>query len=191
MQVATVGEPAPDFTLPVFDPSRPNNTRLLTSLFDYQGSWLLFFFYPMDFTFVCPTEIRAFAERKQEIDELGGRVLGCSTDTIYTHRAWANMPREQNGIAGVNYPIAADHTGDVARAYGVLREDEHVALRGLFIIDPDQILQYAVVHNLSIGRSTDEVLRVLSALSSGEMCPADWRSGDETLERGAGQRKAA
>src|SRR5690349_17496698 len=142
MHVAKVGEPAPDFTMPVFDPSNPSNTKLRISLSDYQGSWLLFFYYPMDFTFVCPTEILAFADRRREIDDLGARVLGCSTDTIYTHRAWASTPRQENGIAGVNYPLAADHTGEVARRYGILVEEEHIALRGLFIIDPDQILQY-------------------------------------------------
>jgi peroxiredoxin 2/4 len=193
MHIAKVGEPAPDFTLPVFDPSNPSSTQTRTSLSDYQGSWLLFFYYPMDFTFVCPTEILAFAERKREIDELGARVLGCSTDTIYTHRAWASTPRKEGGIAGVNYPLAADHTGQVARRYGILVEEDHIALRGLFIIDPDQILQYAVVHGPSIGRSTDEALRVLTALQSGGMCPADWRSGDKTLEPAAPEegRKAA
>src|SRR5262245_54364599 len=94
MHIARVGEPAPDFTLPVFDPAYPSNTKLRMSLSDYQGFWLLFFYYPMDFTFVCPTEILAFADRKREIEELGARVLGCSTDTMYTHRAWANTPRQ-------------------------------------------------------------------------------------------------
>src|SRR5262249_10171604 len=113
---------------------------------------------------------------------LGARILGCSTDTIYTHRAWAEAPREESGIRGVNYPLAADHGGACARSYGILVEDAHVALRGLFIIDPDQILQYAVVHSLNIGRSTDETLRVLGALQAGGLCPADWRRGGELIE---------
>src|SRR5689334_16150016 len=100
MDVAKVGRPAPDFMLPVFDPSNPDNTQLRVSLSEYHGSWLLFFFYPMDFTFVCPTEILAFADKKLEIDAFGARVLGCSTDTVYTHRAWARTPRKENGIAG-------------------------------------------------------------------------------------------
>jgi peroxiredoxin 2/4 len=182
MHVAKVGEPAPDFTIPVFDPANPTKTELRTSLSDYQGSWLVFFFYPMDFTFVCPTEILALADRKRDFDDLGARILGCSTDTTFTHRAWVNTPRERNGIAGTNYPLAADHTGHVARSYGVLVEDKHVALRGLFIVDPDQILQYAVIHSLNIGRSTDETLRILAALQTGELCPSDWRPGKKTLE---------
>jgi peroxiredoxin 2/4 len=182
MHVAKVGEPAPDFTMPVFDPATPTNMKLLTSLSDYQGNWLVFFFYPMDFTFVCPTEILALADRKRDFDELDAHILGCSTDTVFTHRAWVNTPREQNGIAGTNYPLAADHTGQVARSYGVLVEDTHAALRGLFIIDPDQILQYAVIHSLNIGRSTDETLRILAALQTGGLCPSDWQPGEETLE---------
>src|SRR3954465_12423767 len=159
MHVAKVGETVPDFTLSVFDPANPTNTALRTTMIGHRGSWLVFFYYPMDFTFVCPTEILALADRKGEFDELDARLLGCSTDTVFTHRAWVNTPRDRNGIAGVNYPLGADHTGEVARRYGILVEDAHVALRGLFIIDPDQILQYAVIHGLNIGRSTDETLR--------------------------------
>lgn len=191
MHIAKVGEPAPDFTMPVFDPANPTNTNLRASLSDYQGSWLVFFFYPMDFTFVCPTEILALADRKREFEELGARILGCSTDTVFTHRAWANTPRDKNGIAGTNYPLAADHTGQVARSYGVLMEDTHAALRGLFVIDPHQILQYAVIHSLNIGRSTDETLRILAALQTGGLCPSDWRPGKKTLETSEERRDAA
>jgi alkyl hydroperoxide reductase subunit AhpC len=191
MAIAKVGEPAPAFTLPVFDPADPDNSRLEVSLSDYQGMWLVFFFYPMDFTFVCPTEILALAGRKRDFDELGAAILGCSTDTIYTHRAWASTPREKNGIEGVTYPIAADHAGEVARSYGVLVEGEHVALRGLFVIDPSGILQYTVIHSLNIGRSTDETLRVIAALQTGGLCPSDWKPGMRTLERPGEQRRAA
>jgi peroxiredoxin 2/4 len=182
MHIAKVGEPAPDFSMPVFDPANPTNTNLRTALADYQGSWLVFFFYPMDFTFVCPTEILSLADRKREFDELGARILGCSTDTVFTHRAWVTTPREQNGIAGTSFPLAADHTGQAARSYGVLIEDTHTALRGLFLIDPDQVLQYAVIHSLNVGRSTDETLRVLAALQTGELCPSDWRPGKKTID---------
>lgn len=191
MQTAKVGEPAPDFAMPVFDPSDPSNTRKRVCLADYQDAWLLFFYYPMDFTFVCPTEILAISDRRRELDELGAKVLGCSTDTIYTHRAWASVPREQNGIAGVNYPIAADHSGEVARRYGILIEGDHVALRGLFIIDPDQVLQYAVIHGLNIGRSTDETIRVLEALQTGGLCPSDWKPGKKMLNPDEPKRHAA
>ncbi|MGK4004650.1 peroxiredoxin [Sorangium sp. So ce1036] len=191
MSIARVGELAPVFTMPVFDPAAPNNFDLSVSLSDYSGRWLLFFYYPMDFTFVCPTELLALADRRAEFDQLGASLLGCSTDTIHTHRAWAMTPREHNGISGVNYPIGADHSGEVARAYGVLIEGVHVALRGLFIIDPKGILQYAVIHSLNIGRSTDETLRVLAALQTGGLCPSDWKPGKETIHAGAGPRRAA
>jgi alkyl hydroperoxide reductase subunit AhpC len=183
MPIAKVGEPAPDFDLPVFDPADPDNLALRASLFGYRGEWLVFFFYPADFTFVCPTEILAFAAQRGAFEEAGARILGCSTDTIYTHRAWALTPREKNGIAGVSFPLAADHTGRVAESYGVLVEDDHVALRGLFIVDPTGRLAYAVTHALDVGRSTEETLRVLSALQSGGLCPADWEPGKQTLPR--------
>lgn len=185
-----VGEPAPDFSLPVLDPADPSNYSLRATLSGYRGDWLVFFFYPMDFTFVCPTEILALAEHRTEIEDMGARILGCSTDTIYTHRAWVETPRENNGIAGVNYPLAADHNGRVARSYGVLVEEEHVALRGLFLIDPAGVLQYAVIHSLDVGRSVEETLRVLAALQTGGLCPSDWRPGGRTL-RGAEERRAA
>ncbi len=190
MIIAKVGEPAPDFDLPVFDPADPGNTKLRASLAGYRGDWLVFFYYPMDFTFVCPTEILAFAEHQAEFDDVGAKILGCSTDTIYTHRAWVETPREKNGIAGTTYPLAADHGGDVARRYGILMEEEHVAQRGLFIIDPGGVLQYSVVHSLNIGRSTSETLRVLTALQTGGLCPSDWKPGGKMLQ-GPEERKRA
>jgi alkyl hydroperoxide reductase subunit AhpC len=182
---AKVGEPAPEFTLPVFDPAEPSNMKKQVSLRDYHGRWLVLFFYPMDFTFVCPTEILALADRKPDFDDLGTELLGVSTDTVYTHRAWVETPRDKNGISGTNYPIAADHGGEAARSYGVLVEGEHVALRGLFVIDPEGILQYAVINSLNIGRSTEETLRTIAALQTGGLCPSDWKPGQKTLEVGA------
>jgi peroxiredoxin 2/4 len=190
MPFARVGEPAPDFTMPVFDPAAPNTSDLKVSLSDYGSRWLVFFFYPMDFTFVCPTEILALADRKADFDRGEASLLGCSTDTIYTHRAWASTPRAQNGIAGTNYPLAADHSGEVSRQYGILVEGAHVALRGLFIIDPAGVLQYAVINSLNIGRSTDETLRVLAALQTGGLCPSDWKPGARTLEVSTERRAA-
>jgi peroxiredoxin 2/4 len=191
MPIAKVGEPAPDFTVPVFDPAEPENTRMRVSLSDYRGRWLLLFFYPMDFTFVCPTEILAFADRKAEFDEIGADILGASTDTIYTHRAWVETPRSENGIEGCNYLLAADHTGHLARSFGVLIEEDHVALRGLFIVDPNGVLGYSVVHALQIGRSTEETLRVLHALRAGGLCPSDWKPGQTTLTPPPVKRRAA
>jgi peroxiredoxin 2/4 len=188
MTHAKVGEPAPDFDLPVFDPREPGNTKLKATLADFHGEWLVLFFYPADFTFVCPTEIIAFAHHKKRFDDLGAKLLGCSTDTIYTHRAWAETPREKGGISGVNFPLAADHAGALAERFGILVHETHVALRGLFIVGPTARLDYAVVHALDVGRSTEETLRVLAALQTGGLCPADWQSGSETLRP---QKRAA
>jgi alkyl hydroperoxide reductase subunit AhpC len=123
---------------------------------------------------------------------MGAKILGCSTDTIYTHRAWVETSREKNGISGTNFPIAADHGGRVAAQYGVLVEEEHVALRGLFVIDPGGRLEYAVIHSLNIGRSTDETLRVLAALETRGLCPSNWRPGAQLLpDPEQGVRRAA
>ncbi|MEW6300500.1 MAG: peroxiredoxin [Thermodesulfobacteriota bacterium] len=176
---AQVGRPAPDFAMKTTaDLERLQSS---VSLSDYRGKWLVFFFYPLDFTFVCPTEITALSDRYEEFVELGADILGVSTDSVYAHRAWIQTPRARNGIAGLKYPLASDITKQVARSYGVLIEEEGVALRGLFIIDPNGILQYAVINNLNIGRSVDETLRVLQALQTGGLCPGDWRPGQRTL----------
>jgi alkyl hydroperoxide reductase subunit AhpC len=178
--LAKVGQPAPDFTMRTTADMENLNTT--ASLSDYQGKWLVLFFYPLDFTFVCPTEITALSERYDEFTQLNADVLGVSTDSVYSHRAWIKTPRDQHGIAGLRYPLASDITKEVSANYGVLVEDEGVALRGLFIIDPDGVLQYMVVHNMNVGRSVDETLRVLEALQSGGLCPANWRPGQKTME---------
>lgn len=176
---AKVGEPAPNFNM-----QTTANLEKLDSwitLDDYRGKWLVLFFYPLDFTFVCPTEITALSDRYEEFQELGAEILGVSTDSVFSHRAWIHTPREQNGIAGVKFPLASDITKQVSRDYGVLIEDKGIALRGLFIIDPNGVLQYAVINSLNIGRSVDETLRVLEALQTGGLCPADWKPGKELL----------
>jgi len=176
---AKVGHAAPSFTMKTTADLAKLQSSV--SLADYRGTWLVLFFYPLDFTFVCPTEILALSDRYEAFVELGADVLGVSTDSVYSHRAWMNTPREQNGIAGVRYPLASDITRSVARDYGVLDEAEGVALRGLFIIDPQGLLQYSVMHNLNIGRSGEETLRVLEARKSGGLCAADWQPGQANL----------
>jgi len=174
-----VGKPAPDFTL-----SSTKNLETLeedVSLADYKDKWLVLFFYPMDFTFVCPTEIIAFNDRLAEFKEIGAEIVGVSTDSKYTHKAWIETPVNNNGLGGLNYPLAADQTLKVSRDYDVLVEESGFALRGLFIIDPDGILQYGVVHNLNVGRNPDEVLRVLQGLQTGGRCAANWRPGQKTI----------
>jgi peroxiredoxin (alkyl hydroperoxide reductase subunit C) len=151
-------------------------------LADYKGKWLVMFFYPLDFTFVCPTEIIAFSEAASKFRAAGAEVLGVSVDSQFTHRAWIKTPRDKNGLGELNFPLASDITKKVSRQYGVLLEEKGVALRGLFIIDPKGMLQASVIHNLGVGRSVDETLRVLRALQTGRLCPADWKPGDETLD---------
>jgi len=180
--IAQVGKPAPDFKLAsTKDATGAKDLGKEIKLSDYRGKWLVFFFYPLDFTFVCPTEITALADRADEFKEFDAEILGCSTDSVFSHWAWLNTPRAQNGIEGVKYPLAADFTKEVARAYGVLNEQSGAAQRGLFIIDPEGVLKYAVVTDDSVGRSVEETLRILQALQTGSLCPAEWKPGKKTL----------
>ncbi len=174
-----VGQPAPSFDMA--------STKDLTTLKervkleDYRGTWLVLFFYPLDFTFVCPTEVTGFSDRLEEFHALNAEVVAVSTDSVFSHKAWIETPREKNGVADLKYPLASDITKEVSRSYGVLIESEGIALRGLFIIDPEGILQYQVVHSLNIGRNVDEALRVLQALQAGGRCPVNWKPGQSTI----------
>ena len=180
MATAKVGQPAPDFDMPSTRNIEKLNENVKLS--DYQGKWVVLLFYPLDFTFVCPTELTTFSERIEDFDGIGAEVIGVSTDSVHSHRAWLRTPREQNGVEGLKYPLASDITKQVARDYGVLIEDKGVALRGLFVIDPEGTLRYAVIHDLNVGRSADETLRVIQALQTGGLCQAEWRPGQETLQ---------
>lgn len=175
-----VGKQAPRFEM---DAVLPNKEFGKVSLEENMKNdkWTVLFFYPMDFTFVCPTEIVAVSERFEEFQDLDAEVIGVSTDTIHTHLAWIKTDRKENGLGDLNYSLAADTNHVVARDYGVLIEEEGIALRGLFIISPEGELQYAVVHHNNIGRDVDETLRVLQALQTGGLCPANWRPGQSTL----------
>lgn len=177
---ATVNRRAPDFSL--MRTMGPGSTPESCSLSDYQDRWLVLLFYPRDFTLVCPTELSAISARIAEFQERECDVLAISTDSIPTHERWLATPRSQGGLLGLNFPLGADETGDVCRAYGVYVPKQHMALRGLFVIDPNGVLQYQVVHNLSVGRSTDEVLRVIEGLQTGGLCPADWVQGDAPID---------
>jgi alkyl hydroperoxide reductase subunit AhpC len=177
-----VGQPAPDFKLPsTKNATSAKDLGFELALSDYRGKWLVFFFYPLEFTFVCPTEITALSDRYDEFTALGADIIGASTDSVHSHFAWLNTPQDKNGIAGTKYPLVADYTKAVARAYGVLDERSGVAQRGLFIIDPEGVLRYAVVTNDNVGRSVDETLRVLQALQTGGLCAADWKPGKKLL----------
>lgn len=174
-----VGKKAPPFDMPSTKDMKGLKENV--SLADYRGKWLILYFYPLDFTFVCPTEIKAFNDRYDEIKKAGADVLGVSTDSVYSHRAWIKTPEKDGGLGELDYVLASDITKDVSRDYGVLLEDKGIALRGLFIIDPEGYLQYQVVHALSTGRSVDETLRVLEALKTGGLCGADWKPGEKPL----------
>ncbi len=180
MAEAKVGQPAPAFDMP----STKNIEKLDENvrLDDYNGRWLVLLFYPLDFTFVCPTELTSFSDRYDDFEGIGAAVVGVSTDSVHSHRAWLKTPRDKGGVEGLRYPLASDITKSVARDYGVLIEDKGVALRGLFVIDPEGVLRYAVIHDLNVGRSADETLRVIQALQTGGLCQADWRPGQETLK---------
>ncbi len=177
---AKVGQPAPDFNLP----STKNMDTLAENikLSDYKGKWLIMLFYPLDFTFVCPTELTAFSDRLEELNGIGAEVLGVSTDSVHSHRAWIKTPRDKNGIEDLQYPLISDVGGKLAAKYNILVEEANIALRGLYIINPESVLQYAVVHDLNIGRSVDETLRVLQGLQTGGLCSADWTPGQENLK---------
>lgn len=174
-----VGKQAPDFNM--LSTKNLETLEERVTLSDYKGKWLILFFWPFDFTFVCPTEVTSFSDHVEEFHDLDCEVLGVSTDSVHTHRAWINTPRDQNGIGPVNFPLASDFNKETARAYGVLDEETGAAHRGLFIIDPEGILRYQVVTDMNVGRSVDETLRVLQALQAGGLCPANWKPGMKTL----------
>ncbi len=177
---ALVGKKAPAFSL---DAVHDGQFKIVT-LDEFRGKWLVIFFYPLDFTFVCPTEILAFSDRHDEFKKLKAEIIGVSVDSKFTHLAWTERDRKQGGIQGLKYPLLADLNKTMAADYGVLA-DAGVALRGLFIIDPDGVVQHATINNLAVGRSVDETLRVLQAFQftreHGEVCPANWKPGSDTM----------
>lgn len=174
-----VGKPAPAFTMETVSGDGQEFGKV--SLEDYRGKWLVFFFYPLDFTFVCPTEITALSDAYGDFQTLDTEVLGVSIDSVHSHKAWINASSEIGGLGKINFPLASDITKKVASDYGVLIEEEGVALRGLFIIDPEGELKYQVVNHNDVGRSVEETLRVLQALQSGGLCPMNWKPGDQNL----------
>lgn len=169
-----VGKNAPCFEMTAVTGDGENFTKV--RLEDYKGKWLVMFFYPLDFTFVCPTEITGYSKRIEEFRKEGAEVFAASTDSEHSHKAWI-----QGSLGKLNFPLASDFTKKVARDYGILVEEEGVALRGLFIIDPQGVVRYSVVHDLNVGRSVDETIRVLQALKSGGLCPIDWKPGEALL----------
>ena len=177
-----VGKPAPDFKAQAV---MPDGSFKELSLADYKGKHVLFFFYPLDFTFVCPTEIIAFSDRFDEFKKRGVEIVGCSVDSHFSHLAWRNTKRAEGGIGQIKYPILADLDKKIAEAYDVLLP-AGIALRGLFLIDKAGVVQHQVVNNLPLGRSVDEALRMVQALQfneqHGEVCPADFKDGEMSMK---------
>jgi alkyl hydroperoxide reductase subunit AhpC len=169
-----VGSPAPTFTLDAV----VNLDFKKISLSDYHGKWVVLFFYPGDFTFVCPTEIKGFNKSLDEFSKVNTEVLAVSVDSKFSHLAWI----KSGALDKLKYPLLSDFSKQTARAYGVLDEQNSHARRGLFIIDPKGVIQYRVVYSDKVGRSVDETLRVLKALQTEEMCPLNWKPGDKTLK---------
>ncbi len=147
------------------------------SFADYAGHWLVMCWYPHDFSFVCPTELIAFSDRLSEFNDLDCTVVGLSTDSIYVHRAWLAVPRDKNGVSDLSFPLLSDASQNTSRAFGLLQEQNGTAARALLLVDPEGLIQYTVLHNASVGRSVNEVLRVLEALQTGELCGSDWKPG--------------
>ncbi|XP_015188288.1 PREDICTED: peroxiredoxin 1-like [Polistes dominula] len=175
-------KPAPQFSTTAVVNGQFKNV----SLSDYKGQYVVLFFYPLDFTFVCPTEIIAFSDRADEFKAINCQVIGASTDSHYTHLAWINTPRKDGGIGEMNIPLLADKSGKIARDYGVLDEESGIPFRGLFIIDDKQNLRQITINDLPVGRSVDETLRLVQAFQYtdkyGEVCPAGWKPGKKTMK---------
>ena len=188
--VLQVGQPAPPFKGqavigPQFKEVSYENGVLKIGEETFKGKYVVLFFYPLDFTFVCPTEILAFSDRNDEFEKLGAKVIGASVDSHYTHLAWKNTPRNQGGLGDVKFPLLSDLNREASFNYDVLLESG-VAARGIFIIDDKGVLQSYTVNNLGVGRSVDEVLRLIQAYQyvakNGEVCPANWKPGAATMK---------
>ncbi|RKX26252.1 MAG: peroxiredoxin [Candidatus Zixiibacteriota bacterium] len=177
-----VTKEAPDFTAQAV---MPDNSFADLKLSDYRGKYVVLFFYPLDFTFVCPSEIIAFDKALKKFKQKNTEVIGVSVDSQFSHFAWKNTARQDGGIGPINYPLVADLTKNISRDYGVLLDDT-VALRGLFLIDKEGVIRHAVINDLPLGRSVDEALRMVDALQfteeHGEVCPANWKKGDDAME---------
>jgi len=178
-----VGNPAPDFELESYFDGQFSKTKLS----GYRGKWVILLFYPLDFTFVCPTEVLNFSSWAEEFAKLNCQILGISVDSVYVHKAWVDAKREDGGLGGgLNFPLLSDLNKATARDYAILSGNGGVALRGLFLINPEGMVMHATINNLSVGRSTSEALRVLKAFQfvsghEGHVCPADWEEGKDTM----------
>ena len=177
-----VGQKAPDFKADAV----VGKEFKQVSLSDYKGKYVVLFFYPLDFTFVCPTEITAFSDKAAEFEKNNAQVLGVSVDSKFSHLAWVEQPRSEGGLGDIQFPLVSDLTKEISRNYNVLIEAAGISLRGVFIIDPQGVLKVAMVNNNNIGRNVDEVLRLVQAdifceSHAGEVCPAGWTPGSDAM----------
>ncbi|XP_068631522.1 peroxiredoxin-4 [Battus philenor] len=186
---AMISKPAPEWEATAV----LNGEITQLSLSSFKGKYLVFFFYPLDFTFVCPTEILAFSERIDEFKKINTEVVACSVDSHFTHLAWINTPRKEGGLGKINIPLISDLTHSIAKDYGVYLEDLGHTLRGLFIIDDKGILRQITMNDLPVGRSVDETLRLVQAFqytdNHGEVCPAGWKPGQDTIIPNPAEKK--
>ena len=177
-----VGRQAPDFTAPAVVKGDFQDEFRLS---DHRGKYVLLFFYPLDFTFVCPTELHSFQDSLEKFKKLNCEVIGCSVDSKFSHFAWTNTPKNKGGIAGVNYPLVSDINKTIARDYDVLVPNEGIAYRGAFLIDKEGVVRHQTVNDLPLGRNISEFLRLVEALQyteeHGEVCPANWNQGDKAM----------
>ena len=189
--VAGVGLPAPEVTAMAV----VNKQFKEIKLSDFRGQHVVLFFYPLDFTFVCPTEIIAFSDAAEVFADRQTTLLGVSVDSQFTHLAWQNTPRKEGGLGDIAFPLVSDQTHEISRSYGVLIEDKGVALRGLFLIDRDGIVRHMVINDLPLGRNVDEAIRMVDALQffekNGEVCPANWKPGSPTIKPDPERSKAS
>jgi peroxiredoxin (alkyl hydroperoxide reductase subunit C) len=172
--ILAIGKPAPDFTAPAY---QDGSIDKKVALKDYQGKWVLLFFYPLDFTFVCPTELVELGKMQSEFEKANCQIIGASIDSVFSHQAWA---KDDKRIADIKFPIVSDLTKEISFNYNVLHDDG-MSLRGAFIIDPDGMLQSMTVNNLPVGRNPQELLRTVKAFQTGDLCPVNWDEGKETL----------
>ena len=178
-----VGGPAPEFELEGYFNGQFSKVKLT----EYRKKWVLLLFYPLDFTFVCPTEVLNFSAAAEQFSKLNCQIFGISVDSIYVHKAWVDTKRGDGGLGGsLNYPLLSDLNKVTARDYGILMEDEGVALRGLFLISPEGVIMHATISSLSVGRSVTEAMRILKAFQfvsshEGQVCPADWEEGKDAM----------
>lgn len=189
MSQLNLTKPAPEFSASAVVDGEFKEVKLS----QYRGKYVVLFFYPLDFTFVCPTEIIAFSDRVEEFRSINCEVLAASTDSVFSHLAWVNTPRKQGGLGSMNIPLIEDKTHAISKMYGCLKEEEGIAFRGLFIIDDKGNLRQITINDLPVGRSVDETLRLVQAFQftdkHGEVCPAGWKPGAATIKPGVSESK--